>query len=92
MPPPSPSNPHGHGLAAATSVNRAGNSTDAAAARDHHPAVLERLAQTLDGVAAELGELVQEQHAVVRERSRMYLEAAGQSAVAVAYCGRPVGR
>ena len=64
---PSPSNPHGHGLAAATSVNRAGNSTDPTARVIDDAAVLERLPQSLDGVATELGELVEEQDAVVRE-------------------------
>jgi hypothetical protein len=35
---------------------------------DDHAPVLERLTQTLDRVAAELGELVEEQHPVVGER------------------------
>jgi hypothetical protein len=37
--------------------------------------LLEQLTQTFDRVAAELGELVEEQDTVVRECSRMYLEA-----------------
>jgi hypothetical protein len=37
--------------------------------RDDHPPVLERLTQTFDRVAAELGELVEEQDTVVRQRS-----------------------
>jgi len=36
--------------------------------RHDHTAVLQRLAQTLECIPAELGELVEEQHAVVRER------------------------
>jgi hypothetical protein len=35
--------------------------------RDDHPPVLERLTQTFDRVAAELGELVEEQDTVVPE-------------------------
>jgi hypothetical protein len=38
---------------------------------------LERLAQRLDGVAAELGELVEEEHAVVREGSDISPEREG---------------
>jgi hypothetical protein len=43
--------------------------------RDEDAPVLERLTQTLDRVAAELGELVQEQDTVVGECSAMYLDA-----------------
>jgi hypothetical protein len=39
-----------------------------------HPHVLERLTQAFDRVSAELRELVEEQHPVVREWSRMYLD------------------
>jgi hypothetical protein len=35
--------------------------------RDDDPAVLERLTQSFDGVTTELGELVEEEHAVVGE-------------------------
>jgi hypothetical protein len=42
--------------------------------RDDHAPVLERLAQALDRVAAELRELVEEQHPVVAEGAPMYLE------------------
>jgi hypothetical protein len=41
--------------------------------RDEDPPVLERLTKTFDRVAAELGELVEEQDAVMRECARMYL-------------------
>ena len=37
-------------------------------ARQQHPALLERLAQAFEDVAAKLGELVEEENAVVRER------------------------
>jgi hypothetical protein len=43
--------------------------------RDDHAAVLERLSQAFDRVAAELRELVEEQHPVVQQGSIMYLEA-----------------
>ena len=44
------------------------------ARRSEHPHGLERLAQALDRVAAELRELVEEQPPVVRECSRMYMD------------------
>ncbi len=40
----------------------------AAGARDHHPAILERLAQGLEHVAAKLGQLVEKEHAPMGER------------------------
>ena len=42
--------------------------------RDHDSAVLERLAEAFDGVSAELGEFVEEQHAVMGGCSRMSLD------------------
>jgi hypothetical protein len=45
--------------------------------RDDHTPVLERLTQTFDRVAAELRELVEEQHTVVRQRSQMSPEFTG---------------
>jgi hypothetical protein len=45
--------------------------------RDDHARVLERLAQALDRVAAELRELVEEQHPVVRECSGVSLDGCG---------------
>ena len=47
-----PANPHGHGLVAATSMNRVGNTQRALAADDRHAAVLERLAQRLERSSA----------------------------------------
>ena len=41
------------------------------------PPVLERLTQTFDRVAAELGELVEEQDTVVPEGSQMYVDGLG---------------
>ena len=46
----------------ALSVNRDGNSGGPGHPRHHHPAVLEGLAEALDRVTPELGELVEEQH------------------------------
>ena len=43
---------------------------------DHHAAIFERLAQAFERVQAELGELIQEEHAVMHERALMYLERA----------------
>jgi hypothetical protein len=40
----------------------------------HHPAVLHGLAEPFDGIAPELGDLVEEQDAVVSECSRMCLK------------------
>ena len=62
-----PSWPHGHGFIAATSVNRAGNDLAPADPDDGHAPVLERLAQRLEHVAAELGQLVAHEHALVGE-------------------------
>ena len=59
--------PHGHGLVAATSMKRAGKTARALAADDRHAAVLQRLAQRLERRPRELGQLVEEQHAVVGE-------------------------
>ena len=49
-------------------MNRAGNVKVDAGPADGDLAVLERLAQHLEHVAAELGQLVEEEHAVVRQR------------------------
>jgi hypothetical protein len=46
----------------------------AIAPRDDHLPVLERLTQTLDRVAAELRELVEEQHPVVPQGVTMFLD------------------
>ena len=51
----------------------------AGGAGDAHPALFERLAQHLEGAAGELGQLVEEQDAVVRQRD---LPGAGQAAAA----------
>ena len=64
----SPRCPHGHGFIAATSWNRAGNSACRAARDSTMWPALERLAQHLEHVAVELRQLVEEQHAVVRQR------------------------
>ena len=42
--------------------------------RDDYLRVLERLTQTLDRVAGELGELVEDQDTVVHQCSRMYFD------------------
>jgi len=52
--------------------------THAGHPRDHHPTILERLAEGLDGIAPELGEFVHEQDAVVPEDSGMFPEAYGR--------------
>ena len=52
---------------AATSMKRAGKLSDIAARAMVTCAVFERLAQDFEDVARELGELVEEEHAVVRE-------------------------
>jgi hypothetical protein len=51
-------------------VNLAGNHR-AHNPRDDHASVLQRLPQALDRVSAELRELVEEQHPVVRQDSIM---------------------
>ena len=43
--------------------------------RDDHPSTLERLAKPFDRIAAELREFIEEQDAMVRQRSRMYPDA-----------------
>ena len=63
-----PPSPHGHGLDAATSMNRVGNDHHLLAAHDRDVAVLERLAQRLQARPGELRQLVEEQDAVVGER------------------------
>ena len=60
-----PAKPHGHGFIAATSWNRAGKVVARPARDDRHAAFLERLAERLEDVAVELGQLVEEQHALV---------------------------
>ncbi len=50
---------------AATSVHAAGKHRSAVPPGDRHPALLQRLSQGLEGVAGELGELVEEQYAAV---------------------------
>ena len=60
--------PHGHGLAAAIELEAARELDRVARAGDPHRAVLERLAQRLERAAPELGQLVEEEHAVVGER------------------------
>ena len=62
-----PSWPHGHGFIAATNVNRAGNDLAPADPHDGHAPLLERLAQRLEHVATELGQLVAHEHALVGE-------------------------
>ena len=62
--------PHGHGLAASTSWNRAGNRAAAAARRDRDLAGLQRLAQGVEHRRRELRRLVEEQHPAVGERGR----------------------
>ena len=57
--------PHGHGFVAATSRKRVGKIARALAAHDGDAAVLQRLAQRLQRRARELGQLVEEQDAVV---------------------------
>ena len=78
--PDRPSNPHGQGFAAATRVNRAGNTARAHRARDDDATVLEGLAEPLERVAAELRELVEEQHAMVRERDLARAQVRGAAA------------
>ena len=63
----SPANPHGQGFIAPISMKRAGKITVLRGARDPHAAFLERLAQHLEHVPAELRHLVEEEHAVMRE-------------------------
>jgi ATP-dependent DNA ligase len=46
-------------------------------ARDDHLAVLERLAQRLERRPRELGQLVEEEHAAMRQRSGMSLDECG---------------
>ena len=72
-----PPRPHGHGFEAATSMKRVGKTIDLLAADDRHVAVLERLAQRLEARARELRELVEEQHAAVRERRLARLRRVG---------------
>jgi hypothetical protein len=61
----------------------------------HDGAVLERLAEALDRGARELGHLVEEQHADVRERDLAGLRrapAAEQRALEMVWCGARNGR
>jgi hypothetical protein len=67
----SPSQPHGHGFVAATSVKRAGYKRDADATR------FDRLAQGLEHRGLKLRELIQKQHA---QMSLAYLAGPGQAA------------
>ncbi len=76
----SPANPHGHGFAAAIEREPRGELHGTDRARDDDAAVLERLAQALDRVAAELGELVEEQDAVRRERDLTRTQEPGAAA------------
>ena len=59
--------PQGHGFIAAIDGRPARIGDGADGAGDHEHAVLHRPAQRLQGVATELGQLVEEQHAVVGE-------------------------
>ena len=54
-----------------------GKTIDLLAADDRHVAVLERLAQRLEARARELRELVEEEHAAVRERRLARLRRVG---------------
>ena len=63
----SPRAPHGQRFIVPTSWNRAGKTSAPADARDRDRAVLERLAQRLERRPRELRQLVEEQHAAVRE-------------------------
>ena len=67
-----------------------------AAPRDRDPAVLERLAEAFEHVAAELGELVEKEDAVVRERelawTRTALPPPKRPAVETVWCGARNGR
>ena len=57
----------GAGFIAAASMKRAGKVSDMRRARDGDRAVFERLAHNFEHVARELGQLVQKEHAVMRE-------------------------
>ena len=63
-----PAKPHGHGFIAATSWKRAGNVVARPTRATDDAPVLERLAERLEDVPRELRQLVEEQHAVIRER------------------------
>ena len=65
---PSPAWPHGHGFIAATSMKRAGNTAERCPRTTATAAVLQRLAQRLEHVPRELGQLVEEEHAAVGQR------------------------
>ena len=80
----SPRWPHGQGLAAATSVKSAGKCTAPRAAHHADGALLERLAQRLEVAARELADLVEEEHAAVREAD---LTGPGQPAAAADEAG-----
>ena len=60
-----PANPHGHGFIAAMSWKRAGKVVDPAGPGDDHALVLERLAERLEDVPVELGQLVEEEDPVI---------------------------
>ena len=72
--------PHGHGLAASTSWNRAGKTAVCVGPGHHDVAALERLAQCIEHVGGELGRLVEEQHAAVGQRQRAGPDAAAAAA------------
>src|SRR5829696_5426329 len=60
--------PQRHGLMAATSWKTRRIGHPVVGAGDHHLAGLERLAQRVERLRVELGELVEEEHAVMGER------------------------
>ena len=60
--------PRRHGLAARDQLEAGRKVADAPRAHDGHPAVLERLAQRFEDVLLEFRQLVEEEHAAVRER------------------------
>ena len=57
--------PQGHGFDAATSMKRQGSKTVPVVLRDRHGPLLERHPQRLESVAAELAQLVEEEHAAM---------------------------
>ena len=59
--------PHGHGLRARDELEVGRERDRERLARDAHDAILERLAHRLERVGRELAELVEEEHAPVRE-------------------------
>ena len=85
--------PHGHPLDAATSMNSAGNTSVRCARVISDRALLERLPQRLEREPRELGQLVEEQHAAVRERdlARPRPAAAADQPRAARSCGAARG-